>query len=150
MGVLVCCVDDSQGARAALGVGRRMAEQLGLELMLLHVEPMTEAPGVSAAPAGQERLRDAELRDAEELLARLARDAGLPPDTARRAVIGPTADRIVAVCEEVSPEFVVIGSHGRRGIRAVLLGSVSGKVAAQAPCPCVVVPPGADAQGSRA
>src|SRR5918995_197152 len=117
MGVLVCCVDDSDGARAALGVGRRLAEQLGLDLMLLHVEPMTEAPGVSAAPAGQERLVEAELRDAEELLAQLAQEAGLAADVARRVEIGPTADRIVAVCEEVSPELVVVGSHGRRGIR---------------------------------
>jgi hypothetical protein len=76
--------------------------------MPLHVEPATEAPGVSAVPGGQERLRDAELRDAEELLARL---------------------------------LVVIGSHGRSGIRAALLGSVSSTVAARAPCPCVIVPP---------
>jgi nucleotide-binding universal stress UspA family protein len=143
VGVLICCVDDSEAARAALGVGRNLADRLGHDLMLLNVEPPTEAPGVSAAPAGQERLREAELRDAEELLARLAQEAGLAANVARRAEIGHAADRIVAVCEEVSPELVVIGSHGRRGIRAAVLGSVSSNVAARTPCPCVVVPPGA-------
>jgi nucleotide-binding universal stress UspA family protein len=141
MGVLVCCVDDSEGARAALRVGRELAEKLDHELMLLHIEPATEAPGVSAVPGGQERLRDAELRDAEELLARLAREAGLDPNTARRTEIGRAADRILAVCADVLPELVVIGSHGRSGIRAALLGSVSSTVAARAPCPCVIVPP---------
>jgi nucleotide-binding universal stress UspA family protein len=150
MGVLVCCVDDSEGARAALRVSRELAEKLDHELMLLHVEPATEAPGVSAVPAGQERLREAELRDAEELLARLASETGLEPDTARRTEIGHAADRIVAVCEEVSPAFVVIGSRGRSGIRAALLGSVSSKVAARAPCPCVIVPPTAAGRPSPA
>ena len=35
---------------------------------------------------------------------------------------------------------VVLGSHGRTGLKGVLLGSVSGQVVHHAPCPVVVVP----------
>jgi nucleotide-binding universal stress UspA family protein len=138
---LVCCVDDSEGARAALTVASRLADALAFELLILHVEPATELPGVSAAVAGQKRLREAELADARRLLDELAREAELGADAVLRAEIGDPSERILAACADASVQLVVLGSHGRRGMRAVVLGSISRDVAARAPCPCVVVPP---------
>jgi nucleotide-binding universal stress UspA family protein len=109
--------------------------------MLLHVALPTEAPGVSAAPAGQQRLRDDERRDAESLLARIADEEGLDPGVRRRAEVGQAAATILDVCEKEGAELVVLGSRGRGGIKSAVLGSVSSAVAATAPCPCVVVPP---------
>jgi nucleotide-binding universal stress UspA family protein len=143
VGPVICCVDDSDGARHALSYADVLAKRLGLELLLLHVEPPTEAPGVSAAPAGQERLREAELRDAEALLARLAQEAGLDAAVRRRAAIGKAGRRVVEVCAEEGASLVVLGSRGRGGVASALLGSVSSEVAANAPCACVVVPPAA-------
>jgi nucleotide-binding universal stress UspA family protein len=143
MGKLVCCIDNPEHAVGVLRVARRLADELGLELVLLNVQPPTEAPGVSAAPAGQERLHEAELADGRNLLARVAREHELGPEVRQRAEIGPTADRILAVCAEEQPDFVVLGSRGRSGLKAAILGSVSAQVATHAPCPCVIVPPDA-------
>jgi nucleotide-binding universal stress UspA family protein len=143
MGPVISCVDGSDAARAALRIARRIAERLQLELVLLHVAPPTEAPGVSAATAGQQRLREAELRDAEALLEDIAREEGLPATVRRRAEIGSAADVILTACADEQAELVVLGSHGRSGLKAALLGSVSTRVATHAPCPCVIVPPSA-------
>jgi nucleotide-binding universal stress UspA family protein len=143
MGRLLCCIDNPENVVGILRVARRVAEGLGLEIVLLNVQPPTEAPGVSAAPAGQERLHEAELTDARELLTRVAREHELRADVRQRAEIGPTADRILAVCAEEQPDFVVLGSRGRSGMKAAILGSVSTQVATHAPCPCVIVPPDA-------
>lgn len=143
MGVIICCVDDSEGARRALPVAHGLSVRLGLDLVLLHVEPPTEAPGVSAAAAGQQRLRDEEMRDAQSLLNQLAREAGLGRDVRLRSAIGDAAHRIVEICEEEQAALVVLGSRGRGGVAAALLGSVSSHVAARAPCPCLIVPPDA-------
>lgn len=144
MGRAICCVDGSDGAGAAVRFARRLADALGLELLLLNVQPATQAPGVSAAPGARERLREAELRDAEELLAAVAREEGLGPVATRAEIAaGGVAGRILEVCEEEGAELVVLGSRGRAGLKAALLGSVSAEVAAGSPCPCVIVPPAA-------
>jgi nucleotide-binding universal stress UspA family protein len=143
VGPVICCLDDSDGARRALPYADVLAKRLGLELVLLHVEPSTEAPGVSAAPAGQQRLREEELLDAELLLSRLAAEAGLDPAVRRRTAIGNPAKHIVAVCADEGASLVLLGSRGRGGVASALLGSVSSEVAAKAPCACVIVPPAA-------
>lgn len=136
---VLCSVDDSDHAVAVARYAARLADALGDELVLLHVVTPTHAPGVSAAPAGRERLRELELQGAEELLARVCRDAGLAADVRRRPEIGDPPQRIVEVCEEEDASHVVLGSRGRGGLTAALLGSVSMAVASHAPCPCVIV-----------
>ena len=55
----------------------------------------------------------------------------------QRLVEGDPGEAIVGECE--GADLVVVGSHGRTGITAALLGSVSRHVVSHAPCPVVVV-----------
>jgi nucleotide-binding universal stress UspA family protein len=98
-------------------------------------------PGVSAATAGHERLKQDEVDEAQQLLAHIAREQGLADDVVLRVDVGEAARRIVAACADLDASFVVLGSHGRGGIRKLVLGSVSREVAGTAPCPVVIVPP---------
>jgi nucleotide-binding universal stress UspA family protein len=140
VGPVICAVDDSDGARAATTVARDLASRLGSNLVLLHVEPPTTVPGVSAAVGGQQRLRRIEIDDAEKLLSWLAEESDLE-DVDLQATVGDAAESIVSLARELEAAFVVLGSHGRRGLRSTVLGSVSNAVATSAPCPVVVVPP---------
>lgn len=142
MRAIVCAVDESDAIDDVVRVAQALASALRGRLVLVHVAPPTEAPGVSAAPAGQERLREEELADARALLEGLAGrlDAG---DAEQRAEVGSPADRIVAIADEEDAALVVIGSRGRGDVKSALLGSVSHGVASKATCPVVIVPPGA-------
>jgi nucleotide-binding universal stress UspA family protein len=139
---IVCAVDDSDEAPDVLHVAHELAQALAKRLVVVHVAPPTEAPGVSAAPAGQERLRAAEEADASELLQRLASSEGLA-NIELRAEIGSPAKRILETCLEEDAALVVLGSRGRGDVKSTLLGSVSHAVASGAPCPVVIVPPAA-------
>jgi nucleotide-binding universal stress UspA family protein len=141
VGPVICCVDDSEHARKALAVGRELAASLDLPLVLLHVAPLVTAPGVSAAVAGHERLKQSEIDEAQQLLSHVVHERALGDDVELRVEVGDAPERITAVCTELDASFVVLGSHGRGGVRKLVLGSVSSKVATTAPCPVVIVPP---------
>ncbi len=98
--------------------------------MLVHVAPPTETPGVSAAPAGQERLREEELADARALLQDVAvrLDAG---NAEQRAELGPPADRIVAIADEESAALLVIGSRGRGDVKRLDRAAAAGDAVAR-------------------
>jgi nucleotide-binding universal stress UspA family protein len=52
---------------------------------------------------------------------------------------GDPAAMIVWVAEQEGSDAIVLGSHGKRGFKRVLLGSVSEHVTRHAPCPVLVV-----------
>ena len=55
----------------------------------------------------------------------------------RRVVEGDAGEVLVA--EAAKADLIVVGSHGRTGLKAALLGSVSRHVVDHATCPVVVV-----------
>ena len=58
-------------------------------------------------------------------------------DVERKLVEGDAGETLVK--EGAGAELLVVGSHGRSGFKAALLGSVSRSVVDHAPCPVVVV-----------
>lgn len=61
---------------------------------------------------------------------------GLSARTLHR--LGVAHDVILAVAREERADLIVLGSHGRTGLQRFLLGSVSEKVLAQAPCSVLI------------
>lgn len=52
---------------------------------------------------------------------------------------GEAARTIVEYIDDNSIDHIVIGSHGRKGVSRVLLGSVAEKVARRSPTPVTIV-----------
>jgi nucleotide-binding universal stress UspA family protein len=71
----------------------------------------------------------------------VAQRAERPAPVARRVRFGDPAREIVAESAEWGADLVVLGTHARRGIARLLLGSVAGSVLRSAPCNVLVVPP---------
>jgi nucleotide-binding universal stress UspA family protein len=70
-----------------------------------------------------------------EEAAELSRALGVEPEIVLRT--GEADEEIVAAARHLEPSLLVLGSGGKHGIRA--LGSVSEKVAHNAPCSVLVV-----------
>ena len=56
-----------------------------------------------------------------------------------KLVEGRPADKIVETAKLESCDLIVIGSRGLGGIKEFFLGSVSDRVADEAPCPVLIV-----------
>jgi nucleotide-binding universal stress UspA family protein len=54
-------------------------------------------------------------------------------------VVGEPAIEIVALAAALDADTIVLGTHGRRGVRRALLGSVAESVVRRAGCPVLVV-----------
>jgi nucleotide-binding universal stress UspA family protein len=59
-----------------------------------------------------------------------------------RLAFGDPSKRIMALADEEDAQILIVGSRGRRALRATVLGSVSSRLAARSRRPVLVVPPG--------
>ena len=87
-----------------------------------------------------QKVYDAQRKWAEEALeARAAeiRAAGVP--VRWKLTAGVPFDAIVQAAEEEGADMIVMGTHGRRGLEGLLLGSVANKVVRLAECPVLTV-----------
>jgi nucleotide-binding universal stress UspA family protein len=129
-GSIICGIDDSESARSAARVARELAADLGLGLVFVRVVER-DAP-------------DATVSAVAERLERLSASAtDVDSGAAWLVESGHPADGLVAAAKKEEAALVVVGSTGPR---SSLLGSISADVSRRAPCPVVVVPPGADAR----
>jgi nucleotide-binding universal stress UspA family protein len=124
----------------ALGVARALARADGAKIVLLHVAPAEVLTGGSFyAPA--------DLGPEREALARLRDDtakAGLEGSVQTRFGQGDPVTEILLAAEELDCDLIVMGTHGRTGLRRLLMGSVAESVIRNAPCLTLVVKDVAD------
>jgi nucleotide-binding universal stress UspA family protein len=141
-------IDGSDTARRAFDVALAMARENGAELIPLYVVdvPMTayEAPGFDPSI-----LRDAYLEEGERLkadaLAAMKRDGvkGEPRVVEAEAPGRDIAECILNEVRTAHADLVVMGTHGRRGFKRFMLGSVAERFVRIACCPVLLIPGGA-------
>lgn len=135
---VLCPVDFSDAARRAMDLAAEVVRPGGAGITLLHV---VEAPvSFGAELPDPEFLRAADKRAAEQLERWAAELRGKVsvPVTIRSRVGWAGAETLAAVDHDPTIDLVVMGSHGRTGIKRVLLGSVAEKVVRHARCPVLV------------
>jgi nucleotide-binding universal stress UspA family protein len=126
-GSIICGVDDSESAKRAARVARGLSSMLGLRLVFVHV-----------VEAGSPHEKISALADRLQHLTEGCTE--LDCGAAWLVDVGHPVDRLVAAAKDEEASFLVVGAQGPR---SSLLGSVSAEVSRRAPCPVVVVPPGA-------
>jgi nucleotide-binding universal stress UspA family protein len=142
MNHIVLTTDLSPESERAFAPTIELARKLGMKVTLLAVledlpfEPT--AGGLVGAAPDREALR----RDWEQELQRRA--AALGGEICTRAIVREAVDVAASICEFANREkaaFIAIASHGRSGLRRLLLGSVAEVVLRHARVPVLVFPP---------
>jgi len=135
--------DFSETADKALAYAKDLATRIGASLHLVHVfkDPYAVsacAPEVyTPVPAEVRERAMEEVR--ERLLERLDADEEQQFRGSRGVVRGLIAPQIVDYAENQDIDLIVIGTHGRRGVAHLLLGSVAEHVVRTAACPVLTV-----------
>jgi len=134
----LCPTDFSEDSRQAIDLAAGLVQAGGAGITLLHV---IEAPvSYSGELPDPDLIRELDRRSADQLEAWVTRlrNTSSVPVTTRCRVGWPGAEILAAIDHDPSIDLVVMGSHGRTGIRRVLLGSVAEKVVRHARCPVYV------------
>jgi universal stress protein A len=136
---IVCPVDFSACSRNALTAATELAKSSDAALTIVHVwqlpiygGPETMIPG----EAIQEMAKDAErtLADWETT----AKTAGIKTVKATM-VTGAPWNEIMRLVEATHADLVVMGTHGRTGLKHALIGSVAERVVRHARCAVLVI-----------
>jgi nucleotide-binding universal stress UspA family protein len=140
-------VDGSQTALRAVREAVGIAKGFGSHLFLVHVMDPYPYLGASADYAlGQADYLAAATAHANSALAAasdIVTQAGLAYESA--VVDGHAAeDGILHTLQTCGADLIVMGSHGRRGLEKLLLGSVTQRVLQEARVPVMVVRGGDD------
>lgn len=133
--------DFSEYSEEAFTWALALAERWRARLLLLHVVPRPTYPPLlmgtyfKVAEFEASLQAEAEAR-AQEFLGKTGKRT-VPIDA--KVIMGEPFSDICRVAEEEKVDLLVMGSHGRTGMRQVLLGSVAERVLRHAPCPVLVV-----------
>lgn len=137
-------IDGSPTSNLGLAEAIKLAAAMGAQLRLVYfVDPYAyvggfESPAVFVTDllpllreGGQTVLKEGQA---------LAVSKGVPAETVLADdAVGRLSDLVVAQALDWSADLIVIGTHGRRGVRRVLLGSDAEQILRVAPVPVLLV-----------
>ena len=104
---------------------------------MLGVSGLARHGAFSELPKLEEQIK----KDATSVLDRVAnaaKQAGVPCDTVQVEAVQPSYQAIIAAAEDKGCDLIVMASHGRSGLSAVVLGSVTNKVLTHTKTPVLV------------
>jgi len=131
--------DFSSCSNTALSYARAMARRYGATLNVAHVMPTINAIlvlspefGMDAAVHEDERIQEY-IKQIESQLQSIAHQVLTPK--------GQVPDELARIIEEQGIDLLVLGTHGRTGVRKLVMGSVAEEIFRQVPCPVLTVGP---------
>lgn len=149
---LIAAIDTSELSQVVFEKALSLAQKTGANLMLLHVlsddeagypqfptysyYPMLDRP---MAEAYRHNLEAYEKAGLEMLRSRTAEATKQGVRTEFSQLSGPPGDMICELAKTWDADLIIVGNRGLRGLKELLLGSVSNYVIHHAPCSVLIV-----------
>ena len=143
--VILVPIDFSEQSKRTLAYATRIAARDGATIRLLHVfqVPDYAVTQYEHRQQGSEQLRNqvdwAEEEAQEHLNAVESELLGKGVKVKAYLRVGYPFEEILLMAKDPKVDLVIIGSHGRSGIKRLLLGSTAQRVVEHAQCPVLVV-----------
>lgn len=134
--------DFTEASTKVVPYARFLAEKLGAKLIVLFVvEELAKYANFYVPHSALDNL-EAELMESARKKMENFLEEELEGFSAESVVTrGDVPEEIVKVAEEKGADLIVMGTHGRKGLEKVLLGSVAERVVKTASCPVMTVNP---------
>jgi nucleotide-binding universal stress UspA family protein len=140
---VLVATDGSEASQSAVAVALGLAKLCSSKLELIAVAVvLTNLEYESGLPWVIEDA-EKEMRQKLEAVKDMVKAAGVDCEIILHRGEDPYPD-IVDEAVKNKVDMIIMGTHGRTGIKRFVMGSVAGNVIGHAPCKVLVVPPGAE------
>jgi len=132
---ILCPVDFDQTSLSALRCASELTREHNAILYLLHV--------MKVPPGGEVALPLGKVEAAAQAKLERIGHQNIQPETHSIVLVmmGDPAAKILQLASQLGADLIVMATHGRKGLRRLVLGSVTEHVVREAPCPVLTVKP---------
>lgn len=138
---IMVAIDQAEITNKLLDAAFEMARYKQTQVTLVHVSQEFVSNGMTYVPEHflEEMLNEMEKASLERLQQAKSKliAAGINPKTVH--LQGDPAHELLNYARDTEQQLIIIGSRGLRGIKEMLLGSVSHKVSQLSSCPVLIV-----------
>lgn len=135
---LLVPIDFSQYAQEAFEFAAVLAKKLGARVRLVHaLEPTAYPLDFSLIHVSDQKAEHDWVREQLRVLVSVLKADGIAADSV--CEVGVAGDMILTQAKGGSGDAIVMGTHGRRGLNRLAIGSVAESVVSRAICPVVTV-----------
>lgn len=132
--------DFSEASRVAVSSGAQMAADSGAELVLVHVwEPTAHLYGMAAFPVAFAEDYTEKAKQSLAASKRAAEEIGARRVSTLVLTGTPWHEIVELLRKDETYDLVIVGTHGRTGLKHVLLGSVAERIVRHAPVPVLAI-----------
>lgn len=133
---IVVAYDDSEFSRAALLEASNRVKKYGGSLVLVHAVYFDEEE-FGIAPEQREKRLELGKKICYQTREQISAEFGIPLESL--VCEGDAADVLVEIAKEKKADLITMGTHGRKGIKRLLMGSVTSGVIVNSPVDVLIV-----------
>ena len=133
---ILCPIDFDPNSIVALNFAQRIAKEYGAAIIVLHVVPVSSKPSEAAPESATSEWE----QGARARLVKLVKE-NLGPDARCELMVqrGDPAQAILEVGDELRADLIVMATHGRTGLKYLILGSVAVRIVRESIVPVLTV-----------
>lgn len=139
---IMVAVDGSETADRGLNEAIKLAKDQKAQLAIVHVVDIVVVFGAGQFPGAYIDATREFAKVTAENARRTALAAGIEPEVQSPEIVTTgyhVADKIAELARDWRADLLVVGTHGRRGVSRMLIGSVAERIVRLAPCPLLLV-----------
>lgn len=135
--ILLAVELDSTCDQLPIKKAEEIAKEFDANIYMLHAVEHLSSYGAAYGVAAGADIEEMLLENARDSMQKLGQKIGLPTDK-QIVKVGPAKTLILEEAENLGADLIIVGSHGRHGIR-LLLGSTANAVLHGAKCDVLAV-----------
>lgn len=139
---IMAAIDGSDTAERGLDEAIKLAKDQNAKLAIIHVVDIVVVFGAGQFPGTYIEATREFARNTIAHAHKTAQAMGVEPELQTPEIVTSgyhVADTIAEQARNWKADLLVVGTHGRRGVSRLLLGSVAERIVRVAPCPLLLI-----------